>query len=275
MTQIEPRPEQAPAGLAGRIARISLTPVKGLALEHPSAIELGRDGAPGDRRFYLVDDAGVLVAGKRLGRLVQLRARLDEPAGRLELELPGGELVAGEVRDGRPLETSFHGQPRQAIAVDGPWSEAISAWAGRPLRLVRPERRGEGVDRGRSGAVTLLSVASLEELRRATACDGELDSRRFRMLFLVDGVAAHGEDAWLGRRLRVGGAIVRVNGNVGRCAVTTQDPETGRPDVDTLGALAAYRGSLPSTEPLPFGVWGEVDAPGRVRLGDAVSLLDA
>jgi hypothetical protein len=40
--------------------------------------------------------------------------------------------------------------------------------------------------------------------------------------------------------------------------------------LDTLGVLADYRGNVPTSEPLPFGVWCEVVEPGRVAVGDAV-----
>ncbi len=90
------------------------------------------------------------------------------------------------------------------------------------------------------------------------------------MLFTVDGVEAHAEDGWLGRDVAVGEAVVRPNGLVGRCAVTTHDPDTGTPTLDTLHVLRGYREDVPSDEPLPFGVWGEVVRPGRVAVGDAV-----
>jgi hypothetical protein len=60
-----------------------------------------------------------------------------------------------------------------------------------------------------------------------------------------------------------------LNGDVGRCVVTTQNPDTGETDFDTLGALARYRREGVA-EPLPFGVYGAVAVPGRVRVGDAV-----
>jgi hypothetical protein len=86
----------------------------------------------------------------------------------------------------------------------------------------------------------------------------------------VEGVEAHAEDGWLGGRVHVGGAVVVVCGKVGRCAVTTLDPDSGIRDLDTLGAIAAYRGDVPTHEPLPFGVWCEVVEPGHVTVGDAV-----
>ena len=62
-------------------------------------------------------------------------------------------------------------------------------------------------------------------------------------------------------------------GNVGRCAITTQNPDTGRVDLDTLKALAVYRCDVETTEPLPFGIHAAVAEPGRVRVGDPVEVL--
>jgi uncharacterized protein YcbX len=74
----------------------------------------------------------------------------------------------------------------------------------------------------------------------------------------------------MGGELRVGDARVRVTGNVGRCALTTRNADTGVVDFKTLHHLAAYRRTVETTEPLPFGVHAEVAEPGRVRVGDPV-----
>jgi uncharacterized protein YcbX len=121
--------------------------------------------------------------------------------------------------------------------------------------------------------VSLVSRASLDRLA-AEAGERAVDSRRFRMLLEVDGVDAHAEDGWIGRRARVGAATVRFGGNVGRCLITSREPETGIIDLATLDLLGAYRGGCDSTEPLPFGIYGEVLDPGPVRVGDRVQLLD-
>ncbi len=72
--------------------------------------------------------------------------------------------------------------------------------------------------------------------------------------------------------MRVGDAVLVLNGDVGRCVVTSQNPDSGEADLDTLGTLARYRREG-RFEPLPFGVYGAVAVPGRVRVGDAVSPL--
>jgi uncharacterized protein YcbX len=101
------------------------------------------------------------------------------------------------------------------------------------------------------------------------AGEDAIDPRRFRMTFDIEGVDAHEEDSWIGSEVRIGAATVKVHGDVGRCAITTLDPESGEPTVDTLKALAAYRKDGVK-EPLPLGVYASVVTQGRVRLDDQV-----
>jgi len=255
---------------AGRVAWIAIAPVKSMALVFLEAADLAIDGIPGDRAFAVIDDRGRLVNGKRAGVLATIAVE-HEPAtgGRLALRFPDGSAAAGVPAIGEPVEAWFLGAQRPARAVDGPWTAALSAFSGRDLRLVAMDP-GDGPDRGPTA--TIVSSAALGALAAAAGETTPLDRRRFRMTFGVDGVAAYAEDGWLGRDVRIGGAVVRVAGNVGRCAVTTHDPDTGRPSSDTLHALQHSRGHLPSTEPLPFGVWSEVVRPGPVALGDPVEV---
>ena len=91
------------------------------------------------------------------------------------------------------------------------------------------------------------------------------------MLIEVAGPDPHQEDLWVGRTLRIGDAQVAMRGHVGRCLVTSQSPDTGLVDLPTL-ELLSYRRGLQTSEPLAFGVFGEVLEPGAVRLGDAITL---
>ena len=121
-----------------------------------------------------------------------------------------------------------------------------------------------------AGAVSLQSVASLEALAREAGVGTVIDGRRFRMTFTVAGAAEHAEDSWIGRRVRIGSAVVVPEGNIGRCAVTTHDPSTGVANLEMLKVIARYRGDLPTTEPLPFGIHARVVEPGSVSVGDEV-----
>lgn len=105
------------------------------------------------------------------------------------------------------------------------------------------------------------------------------------LLLEVDGIGAHEEDAWCGQLAQVGTAVVEVLGPVPRCVVTSQNPQSGAGDFDTLKAILAYRGALSSDLATPaahlpaggkivFGVYGRVVRPGRIELGDAVAPID-
>jgi uncharacterized protein len=250
-----------------RVAWISQCPVKGLALRQLDECELTEAGIAGDREFFLVDENDRLVNSKGLGVLQQIVPRYDREAGSLTLAFPDGTTVSQEVGFDGSVSARFWSVTVEVRLVDGPCSEAISDFAGRDLRLVRAP--GPATDRLRSGAATLLGTGSLQALGRALGVD-EVDERRFRMNFGIAGLGEHEEDEWLGRRVRLGEAIVVPQGNVGRCAITTQNPDSGAPDLDTLKALAAYRGAVETTEPLPFGVYAAVAEPGRVRVDDSV-----
>jgi uncharacterized protein YcbX len=250
------------------VAWLSIAPVKGLALEDVDEVELGHDGVAENRRFWIVDERGAMYTQLRDGRLAQVRATYDARRERLELRFPDGEEAVGEVEPGEEVETDFYGRAVRGQLARGPWSNALSRFTGRELRLVRADRPGGGVDRGR-GQVSLVSEASLAELGRRADLDGPVDGRRFRMLVGVRGCAPHEEDAWVGRPLRLGEAVVRLLGPVARCAITTRNPDTGERDLDTLRAIADYRGLRDRTA-IDFGVYGEVAERGRVRVGDAV-----
>ena len=257
--------------MTGRVVRISLAPVKSLGLVHPDEVVLEPDGVPGNRRFWLVDGNGRLFNGKRGGPLVQIRPEWDEESRVLALRFPDGRTVEAVVELGDDVDVELWGWPWASRLVVGPWADALSDAAGVPLRLLWADRHA--VDRGmRGGTVSLVSRGSLERLGQEAGAEEPVDGRRFRMLFEIDGVEPHAEDEWLGVEVRVGEATIVVNGDVGRCVVTTQDPDRGVTDLDTLRVLAGYRREGRHEE-LPFGVYGAVAVPGRVRVGDEVEPL--
>ena len=252
------------------VTALAVTPVKALRLHVVDAVQLAAEGARDDRRFCVIDDRGRMLNGKLVGELQTVIAAFDAAAGQLTLRFPDGSDVRAPVAHGKPLEISFFSHACAARMLDGPWAAALSDHLGRAVRLVEPER---GVDRGREGGVSVVSRASLSRLAREVG-ETSVDARRFRMLIEIDGVDAHAEDGWVGRRVRIGEAEMTFNGHVGRCLTTSRDPDSGAVTLPTLEVLRAYRGELDSTEPLPFGIYGEVVSPGTVRVGDAVAPAD-
>lgn len=252
-------------GLNVTVTGLSVTPVKGTRLHEVDSIELGPTGACGDRRFYIVDEAGRMINGKRFGNLQAVVADWSEADRELSLAFPDGTSATGPVEHDGTLLTQFFSSEREATLVTGPFSEALSTFFEVPLRLVETD---SAVDRGRyGGAVSLISRGSLERLAEV-AVEDSVDGRRFRMLIEVGGVEPHAEDRWVGSEVRIGGATLRFNGHVGRCLVTNRNPESGKVDFPTLIMLARYRLDLEATERLPFGIYGEVVSGGQVSVGD-------
>jgi uncharacterized protein YcbX len=257
------------AHLVRAVSRLCVTPVKGLALHEPPEVELTAEGVRENRRFYLVDRAGFLFSGVNHGPLCRVRAEYDTGRELLALRFPDGTVVEGSgLGGGEEVDTDFWGRRVTGRVVDGPFGEALSRHVGRPVRLVRAASPGDACD---IRLVTLLSDASVEELGRRAGREA-LDGRRFRMLVHLGGCEPHEEDAWDGRLLRLGEAIVRVGGPVPRCATTTRDPETGARDFDTLREIKAYRG-LRERKHIDFGVYADVVEPGRVHVGDPAELI--
>ena len=62
------------------VSRLSVAPVKSLALLHPDEVALEATGARDDRRFYLVDEEGRALNGLRLGALAAVRPAFDAEA---------------------------------------------------------------------------------------------------------------------------------------------------------------------------------------------------
>jgi uncharacterized protein YcbX len=249
-----------------KVSRLAIAPVKGLGLVHPDEVVLGRSGVRNDRRFYLVDPDGRLTNNKTCGELMQVRPEVSDDASQLTLVFPSGEAVAGEVVAGGAVETSFYGRPVTGRYAEGPWSDALSEHAGRPLRLVRADEQGAAIDR--THVVSLITDGSLRALARHAGVE-QVDGRRFRMTIELVGGDEHQEDEWIGDQLEVGGARIRVTGPVGRCVVTTRNPESGVSDLDTLAALAGYR-TLREGKSFGCGVCGDVLEEGPVRVGDSI-----
>lgn len=253
------------------VTGLSITPIKGTRVRAVDDIRLDRFGVRENRRFYVIDHRDHLVNGKRLGELTALVSDYDHERRRLRLEFPDGTVLEDTIGNGPLVKTWFFSQESLARLVEGPWSDALTGYSGHPLRLV--EAQSVGVDRGMAGVASLISRASLGRLAREADRD-DIDCRRFRMLIEIDGIDAHAEDRWVGQTTNVGDATIRWRGHVGRCLTTSRDPDSGDIDLPTLEVLRNYRAELESTEPLPFGIYGEVLEEGEIRVGDEVELLN-
>ena len=248
---------------------IHIAPVKSLGLVQPSTVHIGPAGIAEDRRFFLVDQRGAVLTQRQVGTLVQVKPDYQPEREFLRLGFPDGTVVEGVVEIRNPVETILWGRPVRGNMVSGDWSKVLSKFCGGTVNLVQARQPGECFD---EYPISLLSTASVDGLRQRPGVGEHLDERRFRPNFLLAGCQAHEEDTWLGAQVQLGdGPILRVVAQDPRCAITTLNPDTGQPDLDTPSAIKEYR---PSPGPAFFGVYAVVDRPGQVSVGDRVTLAD-
>jgi len=256
-----------------KVARLSVTPVKALALLHPQRVTITEIGIPENRLFYFVNEHDRLVNDKRAPMLMRVRPSYDPVTDWLELRFPDGSVAAGDASDvDGSLETDFWGRPVPAHFVAGSFSDAISRYIGEPLRLARCDRPGDGSDMHH---LSLVSFGSVRELARRGGTDRDIDARRFRINLELDDCEPNEEDTWEGGRVRLGDTVVRVLAPIPRCAVTTLNPETGIKDFDTLKVIPTYRALIEDEDGrgIPFGMYAEVEEPGTIGVGDPVEVL--
>jgi len=253
------------------ISRFNVTPVKGMALHHPAEVLLGPAGIPESRRFFLVDAYGETFSGWAFGGLVRIQPEYDPASEQLSLTFPDGVVVKDETNDlGQAAVVNFYGRPVPAHEVLGSFTKAISVFAGRELRLMRCDRDGDGVD---VHPLTVVGGASVRDLGSRGKRETELDSRRFRINIEFEGGEPYEEDGWDGGLVRVGSAMLRITGQIPRCVVTTQSPDTGEKDWNTLTQIAKFRPRIQGDGGLPFGMYAHVEEVGTARVGDEVTPL--
>jgi uncharacterized protein YcbX len=187
---------------------------------------------------------------------------------RLMMRFPDGTSAEGSALPvSERLDIKLFDRTVPAQAIDPVFTEAIRRVVDETLTVFRVE---EPEFAGGGHRASIISLASVAEVG-SQGGDTRLDPRRFRMLIELDGVEAYAEDGWQGRRLRLGDAVVRLGRRINRCVMTNLAPDTGEDDFDTLKVLAQHR--KVGTE-LLLGVYGDVERPGRIEVGDAAEMVD-
>jgi hypothetical protein len=251
---------------AVRLSAIVRHPVKSIGHEEiaRAALQAGR-ALPFDRVWAVAHEAAKVapghaewaakmnflrgVAGPELMAITAVsqpdsrRVTLRHPrAGALTVELDRPEEVARLIGWLRPLWPDTRPAPAFVLAVPG------QAMTDMPDPFL-----------------SVLNLATNRELGRRMGLD--LSIHRWRGNLWVEGLEPFGEFGLVGRRLRIGGAVLEVRQKITRCRATCVDPATGREEGDTLAALNAHWGHQ------DFGVYATVVEGGEIAAGDRVDVL--
>ncbi len=211
-----------------RVAELWRYPVKSLAGEQIDVAEIHADGVAGDRRILVYNQqTGRVITSRTHPKLLGLKATINQ---------------AGEVLiNGRSWN-------------DSESEQAIMTAAGLNARLAR----WDGVERFDVLPLLVVTDGAIKEFG--------YDHRRLRPNIVIGGVEGLAEREWVGRKMRIGEAIVEFAQLRERCVMTTYDPDTQKQNHDVLRHIVKkFDGTMALDTAVIQG--------GRIAVGDAVELI--
>ena len=243
------------------LAEIWRHPIKAHGREALERIVVPTGGTlPGDRRWAVTHEASKPITGwspcanfSRGGKapaLMAISSAWDAEAGTITLHHP----------------------ERPSITFDPDAdADAFIEWV---VPLMPTDRAAStGIIRVENHSMTDTDYASVSLCNPASnravgqAVGQPLSQQRWRGNLWVDGLAPWEEFDWVGRDIQIGGARFHVHEPITRCRATMADPETGRIDANTLGALNDTWGHQ------HFGVYLKCIQGGEIATGDTVEVL--
>jgi len=291
----------------GTVKELWRYPVKSLGGEHLGAARVSKHGLVGDRVWAFVDAAsGEIRSAKQIPRLLELRAEFAagaEPApeswgdsvAAVEIVGPDGARYAARDPGARAALSAALGAPVRLVPLAPPEDrthyrlrsprggaeiaaqidlqpdEPMPDFSATPPELLETLLEyatppGSYVD---AYPVHVLTTASVAALRERSGLD--TDRLRFRPSLFVDTGEARGfrEFEWIGKRLRVGEAVLAVESKTIRCSMPSRpQPQLG------LAAEPRLTAALVLHSKRHLGVYAHVEREGEIRTGDPVLLIE-
>lgn len=277
----------------GTVGELWRYPVKSMGGERLPVVPFSWRGIPGDRGWAVFDETrSGITSAKRLPPLRECGARYvqepvaGQPSPSVELELPDGARVRTDSLEAPRVLSGLTGRavslralgsadeetdPRVTMAGESP--ETVRALMGllpgepeADLSMFTPERlrqlrQGNFFDAFSLHLITRDSLRTLAEL----APESDWHPRRFRANVLIDASAPGGypELAWVGRRLRIGTAVIEVVMGCPRCVMVTLKERDLPQDHRVMRTLVREAQHT-------AGVYANVVQEGVVREGDAI-----
>ena len=279
-------------------------PVKSMKGHALSSAIMTKRGIPGDRAWALKDEErGGIKGGKRFPQLLSMTPVFaSEPneqniSPNVSITLANGQVVTSSDKDINAVLSEAVGSPvslwpilpedqlehylrppmDENVDVEAYYREIFARNPDEPLPDVSlfPEEvlkyespPGSYFD---AFPILVMSKASLIHLNEVAAAAGgqsNFDVRRFRPNILLD-IDASGfpENQWMGRRAKIGSAVIKFEMPCPRCVITTHGFEDLPKDPKIMRHLVKENGGN-------LGAYVSIETPGTFAQGDVIELLD-
>ncbi|HEX9881109.1 MAG TPA: MOSC domain-containing protein [Hyphomicrobium sp.] len=242
-------------------------PVKGLSPEAMAQIALGTgETVPFDRAYAIENGPGRFdpehpqhlpkinfLMLMRDERLATLKTQFDDTTHTLTILRDNKQVARGQLSTplGRKMIEQFLAAYMQAELRGAP-------------KIVFAE--GHSFSDVAAKCLHIVNLETLHELERAMGTP--LNPLRFRPNLVIEGLGAWEEFKWIGKKIAVGDAELRVISRTQRCAATDVDPDTGKRDTAIPAVLQRTWGHT------DFGVYAHVARGGTIAVGDTVATPD-
>lgn len=260
------------------VQQIGQVVVKATQFINPTQVEITQHGIRNDRLFALVEATDKFVGSSEHSEFIPLKFSMAYGSSDLTLELPDGRIIKEPANCNTQTFGVEHAGLRtiEVAEIGGPWTNILTEYSGRPIRLVKCLSPGGAID------VFPLTFATTGSLRRLEREVGEtINPARLRAGLIIANEIEHEEDDWAEKNLAIGSVVIRVRTGVPRCQVVGFNPKEGKRDQDIMKALVKYRakvnlpdGLLPDYATPGFATYAEVIKEGIITVGDKVEFVE-
>ncbi len=234
-----------------RVASLHVYPVKSCRGIDVDSFLMTPTGPEWDRRWMIVTADGRFITQRTHPKMATIAIAID--GKHLRFAAPGCAPIAVPVdHAGRSWPVIVWKSECLGIDAGDSVADWLSAVLGEPLRLVRQDPARTRLANAQYAGpdphpvsfadaypILMISRESLVELNRRLP--EPIPMARFRPNVVIEGVAAHAEDAMT--RFHAGAIVLRGIKHCDRCPITTTDQQTGArdPRQEPLRTLATYR----------------------------------
>lgn len=258
---------------------IYVYPVKSLGGIRLSEAVVEERGFRYDRRWMLVDEAGVFITQRKYPELALLRVALGEKGLRVTNQKNGESVeIPFGMDSGEELTVTVWHDLMLAKTVDANLDSWFSDFLGFSVRLVRmPEAtqrkidpryavNAESVSFADGMPYLIIGQASLDELN--SRLESPVPMNRFRPNIVIAGGSPFLEDSL--RKIKIGELVFAIVKPCARCVMTTVDQATGEKGKEPLRTLSTYRAI---NGKIYFGQNVVALQSGKIKVGDQVQPL--
>lgn len=240
-------------------------PVKGFAGEQLTETKLvAGAGIAHDRQFAVTD--GVKDTGEWMRANSFFRTAKSDGLQTIAMKFEGGEIILGH-HDGNEIRFAINDEDslRKANQTIAEFMKPIGVHDDLPPPQIIKRSASRGTWDYVDSPISIINTETVKQVGEALNAD--LDPIRFRGNLIVSDLAAWQEFSLMGKRIRIGGAVLDVHRPIDRCPAPGVNPISGERDVEVTPGLRDHFGHI------YCGVYANVVEDGDIKPRDKLEVI--